>query len=128
MSVPGNLVYTDDHEWILVEGDEVVIGITDYAQGELGDIVDVELQDVDHEFEKGDSIGTIDAVKATSDIYAPVSGVLTAVNDDLPDDPDLLNTDAYGAGWIYRIKISDPSELDDLIGPDEYEEQIGAVG
>jgi glycine cleavage system H protein len=128
MSVPGNLLYTEDHEWILVEGDDVLIGITDYAQSELGDIVDIELQDVELEFEKGDSIGTIDAVKATSDIYAPVSGKIIEVNEELQEEPDKLNTDAYGSGWIYRIRISNPTELDDLIGPDDYEEQIGAVG
>ncbi len=124
MTVPGNLLYTEEHEWIQVEGDDIIIGVTDYAQGELGDIVDVELQDPGLEFERGDSIGTIDAVKATADIYAPISGTIVEANQEVMESPDTLNTDCYGKGWLYRIRIGDPKELDDLIGPDEYEQQI----
>lgn len=124
MSVPGNLLYTEEHEWVLVEGDEVLVGITDHAQGELGDIVDVELVEIGVECEKGDSIGTIDAVKATADIYAPVSGEIVDVNDTLPDTPDTLNQDCYGQGWLYRIRLSNSAELDDLMGADAYEQQI----
>ncbi len=124
MSVPGNLLYTDDHEWVLVEGDEVVVGITDFAQSELGDIVMLELVGAGEEFEKGDSIGTIEAVKAMADIYAPVSGEITEVNEALADTPDAINGDPYHGGWLYRIKLRDVKELEDLMGPDEYEKHI----
>jgi glycine cleavage system H protein len=123
-NIPGNLLYTEEHEWVMVEADTLTIGITDYAQGELGDIVDVQLVDVGETFEKGDAIGTIDAVKATADIYAPVSGEIVEVNADLPDSPDTLNTDPYGQGWLYRIKYSNSSELDDLMSADDYEEHV----
>ncbi len=123
-NIPGNLLYTEEHEWVMVEADTLTIGITDYAQGELGDIVDVQLVDVGETFEKGDAIGTIDAVKATADIYAPVSGEIVEVNEDLPDSPDTLNTDPYGQGWLYRIKYSNSSELDDLMSADDYEEHV----
>ncbi len=124
MRVPNNLLYTEDHEWILVDGDEVTIGITEYAQGELGDIVMVETQDVGLVFEKGDSLGTIEAVKATADVYAPVSGEILEVNPALDDDPQVINNDPFETGWIYRVKISAPAELDDLMSPDDYDEQI----
>jgi glycine cleavage system H protein len=124
MSIPSNLLYTEDHEWVLVEGDEVLVGITHHAQSELGDIVDVELAEIGTVFEKGDSIGTIDAVKATADIYAPVSGEIVDANDTLPDAPDTLNQDCYGQGWLYRIRLSNSAELDDLISPDDYEQHI----
>jgi glycine cleavage system H protein len=123
-NIPGNLLYTEEHEWVMVEADTLTIGITDYAQGELGDIVDVQLVDVGETFEKGDAIGTIDAVKATADIYAPVSGEIVEVNEDLPDSPDTLNADPYGQGWLYRIKYSNSSELDDLMSADDYEEHV----
>jgi glycine cleavage system H protein len=102
----------------------VLVGITHHAQSELGDIVDVELAEIGTVFEKGDSIGTIDAVKATADIYAPVSGEIVDANDTLPDAPDTLNQDCYGQGWLYRIRLSNSAELDDLISPDDYEQHI----
>jgi len=124
MSVPGNLLYTEEHEWVLVEEETVLVGITDHAQGELGDIVDVQLFEVGVEFQKGQSIGTIDAVKATADLYAPVSGIIQEVNSDLPDAPDTLNQDPYGRGWIYRIRLTDRAEIDELMSPEDYEEHI----
>lgn len=123
-NIPGNLLYTDEHEWVLVEAESILIGITDHAQSELGDIVDVQLVEQGETFEKGDSIGTIDAVKATSDIYAPVSGEILEVNTALPETPDILNQDPYDQGWLYRIKLSDKSELDDMMSADDYEEHV----
>lgn len=124
MSVPNNLLYTEDHEWILIDGDEATIGITDYAQGELGDIVMVEAMPVGTRFEKGDSLGSIEAVKATADVYAPLSGEILDVNSALEDDPQLINHDPFEGGWIVRVRISNKAELDDLMSPDEYDEQV----
>ncbi|MCA9783089.1 MAG: glycine cleavage system protein GcvH [Calditrichaeota bacterium] len=124
MSVPNNLLYTEDHEWILVDGDEATIGITDYAQGELGDIVLVESVGVGTHFEKGDSLGSIEAVKATADVYAPLSGEILDINSALEDDPQLINHDPFEGGWIVRVRISNKAELDDLMSPDEYDEQV----
>lgn len=124
MSVPNNLLYTEDHEWILVDGDEATIGITDYAQGELGDIVMVEAMPVGTRFEKGDSLGSIEAVKATADVYAPLSGEILEVNAGLEDDPQLINHDPFEGGWIVRVRISNKAELDDLMSPDDYDEQV----
>lgn len=124
MSVPNNLLYTEDHEWILVDGDEATIGITDYAQGELGDIVLVEAASPGTHFEKGDSLGSIEAVKATADVYAPLSGEILDVNSALEDDPQLINHDPFEGGWIVRVRISNKAELDDLMSPDEYDEQV----
>jgi len=124
MNIPGNLLYTEEHEWVLVEDGTVLMGITDHAQGELGDIVDIQLFEVGAEFQKGQSIGTLDAVKATADLYAPLSGVIQEINEDLPDAPDTLNQDPYGRGWIYRIRLTDPAELDELMSPEDYEEHI----
>ena len=124
MNIPGNLLYTEEHEWVLVEDGTVVMGISDQAQGELCDIVDIQLGEVGAEFQKGQSIGTLDAVKATADLYAPVSGIIQEINQDLPDSPDTLNQDPYGRGWIYRIRLTDPAELDELMSPEDYEEHI----
>jgi glycine cleavage system H protein len=124
MSVPNNLLYTEDHEWILVDGDEATIGITDYAQGELGDIVMVEAMPVGTRFEKGDSLGSIEAVKATADVYAPLSGEILEVNAGLEDDPQLINHDPFEGGWIVRVRISNKAELDDLMSPDDYDDQV----
>ncbi len=124
MNIPGNLKYTPDHEWIRQEGDTAVIGITDYAQGELGDIVYIEIETQGETFNKGDAFGTIEAVKTVSDMYMPVSGEVTEVNEALEDTPELVNKDAYGDGWLIRIKIQDPSELDALESPDSYKKII----
>ena len=123
--IPDDLLYTEEHEWVKkVSDDEITVGITDYAQGELSDVVFVELPDVGNSFAKMESFGTIEAVKAVSELYTPVSGEVTAVNDSLADDPGLVNRDAYGDGWMVRLRLNDPSELDDLMAPEQYKALI----
>ncbi len=128
MNIPKDLKYTEEHEWIKVSGDTATIGITDFAQGELGDIVYVEVDTVGDELEKGDVLGIIEAVKTTSDMYTPVSGEVLEVNPNITEDdgdnPALINEDPYGEGWIVKIKISDDSELDDLLSAEAYEELV----
>ena len=124
-TIPDDLLYTEEHEWVKkVSDDEITVGITDYAQGELSDVVFVELPDVGSSFAKAESFGTIEAVKAVSELYTPVSGEVTAVNDSLADDPGLVNRDAYGDGWMVRLRLSDASELDDLMAPEQYKTLI----
>lgn len=120
MNVIKGLYYSNDHEWVKVEGDEAFVGITDYAQEHLGDIVYVELPEVDDEFAKEDSFSVVESVKAASDIYLPVSGKILSVNEALEDDPALLNADAY-ENWIVKIALSDKAELDELMSSEEYE-------
>ncbi len=120
MNVPAKLKYTSDHEWILVEGDIATIGITDYAQGELGDVVFVELPGVGEAFAKGDVAATIEAVKTVADVFLPLSGSIEAVNADLDDTSELINQDAYGQGWILKIKVSDMAELDEYMSAEDY--------
>ncbi|RME53733.1 MAG: glycine cleavage system protein GcvH [Deltaproteobacteria bacterium] len=125
MEFPSDLKYTKEHEWVRVEAnDEAVIGITDFAQDQLGEIVFVELPEVDDEFSKEENIATVESVKAVSDVYAPVSGTVLEVNEDLPGMPETINEDPYGDGWMIRIKMSDPSEVDSLMDADEYEEYV----
>lgn len=124
MKVPQNLKYTKDHEWALVEEDMATIGITDYAQGELGDIVYIELPGVGDSVAKGDTIGTIEAVKTVADMYSPLSGEITEVNEALADAAEKINQDPYGEGWIAKIKISTSSELDELLSPKAYQKLI----
>ena len=124
MDIPADLLYTKEHEWVKVDGDIATVGITDYAQGELGDVVFVELPSVGDQTKQMDSFGTIEAVKAVSDMYSPVSGEITEVNEKLGDAPETINADAYGEGWIVKIKLSDPSELDNLLKADAYKELI----
>ncbi|MCB2206956.1 MAG: glycine cleavage system protein GcvH [Bacteroidetes bacterium] len=124
MKVPANLLYTDDHEWVRVEGDEAVIGITDFAQNELGDIVFVEVETLDEELDKGDTFGTIEAVKTVSDMFMPVGGTVSEVNEALEDTPEIINSDPYGDGWIIKIKIGDVGELDALLDADAYKNSI----
>lgn len=125
MSIPKELKYTKEHEWIRDNGDgTATVGITDFAQGELGDIVFVELEDVGFEFDKDESFGTVEAVKTVSELYAPVSGEITEVNEKLEDEPELVNDDPYGDGWMIKLKISDKSEMEDLMSAKEYEEII----
>ncbi len=125
MNIPKGLLYTKDHEWAKKNGDELTVGITDFAQGELGDIIFVELPSVGDEFEGGDPFGTIEAVKTVADLFMPVSGEIVEVNDNLEDNPEAVNKDPYGAGWIVKIKISDESELDDLLSADGYQTHVG---
>ncbi|NGP76453.1 glycine cleavage system protein GcvH [Balneolaceae bacterium YR4-1] len=125
MSIPKELKYTKEHEWIRDNGDgTATVGITDFAQGELGDIVFVELEEVGFEFDKDESFGTVEAVKTVSELFAPVSGELTEINDKLEDEPELVNDDPYGDGWMIKLKISDTSEMEELMSPEEYEEII----
>ena len=121
MNIPGDLKYTRDDEWIRVTGGEGEIGITDYAQDHLSDIVYVELPEVGKVVNSHDSIGTIESVKAAADIYSPVSGTITAVNESLPDTPELVNQDPYGRAWMVRIELSNPSELDALMDAAAYQ-------
>lgn len=123
MKIVKDLFYTEDHEWIKVEGDEAYIGITDFAQEQLGDIVYVELPEIDEEFVKEDAFSAVESVKAASDIYMPVDGSIIEVNEELLDAPELINTDAFEA-WIAKIKLEDESQLDELMSSGEYEEYV----
>lgn len=125
MNIPANLKYTKEHEWVLVEGNTGTIGITDYAQGELGDVVFVDIDPALAEIKKGDSIGTIEAVKTVSDIFAPFSGKVLEINSALSDSPETVNSDPYGAGWMLKVEISNPAELDDLLDASAYQALIG---
>lgn len=125
MNFPDNLKYTKDHEWLLVDGDAGTVGITDYAQGELGDVVFVELPAAGKSVKAHETFGTIEAVKAVSDLYAPVSGTVIEVNKDLEGSPELVNKDPYGKGWMVKIKITNPAELGDLLSSAAYKELIG---
>ena len=120
MNVPAELKYTKEHEWIRVEGEEAVVGITDYAQSQLGDIVFVECETVVDALEAGETFGTIEAVKTVSDLYLPVAGEVLEFNEELEGEPELVNKDPYGKGWIVKIKISDETELDGLLNADAY--------
>ena len=123
---PADLLYTEEHEYLKKtdEADVYIVGITDYAQGELGDVVYVELPSVGERFSKQDVFGTVEAVKAVSDLYAPINGEVTEVNTALADDPALVNSDPYGAGWMIKVRIDDASQLDGLLGADEYGKHI----
>ena len=125
MNVPEGLKYTSDHEWIRVEGDVAYIGITDFAQGELGDIVYVEIETEGETLDKEEVFGTIEAVKTVSDLFMPVSGEVLAFNENLEDAPDTVNKDPYGDGWLIKVSIQDASELDDLLSVEQYKETIG---
>jgi glycine cleavage system H protein len=125
MTLPENLKYTKDHEWILVEGTTGTVGITDHAQGELGDVVFVELPAAGKSVKHGESFGTIEAVKAVSDLYAPVSGQITGTNGELSENPELVNKDPYGKGWMVKIKITNPDELKGLMDAAAYKASIG---
>ena len=120
MKVPENLKYTKDHEWLKAEGDEALVGISDYAQHELGDIVFIEVETVGEILQKGESFGTIEAVKTVSDMYMPVGGEVLAFNEILTTKPETLNQDPYEAGWVIRIKISNPDEIGQLLSPADY--------
>jgi len=125
MNIPDNLKYTKDHEWLRIEGDEAVIGITDFAQKELGDIVFVEVDTVDDELDKEETFGTIEAVKTVSDLFMPVGGKVLEFNEKLESSPETINSDPYGEGWIIRIRISNPAEVEDLFDAAAYNDLIG---
>jgi glycine cleavage system H protein len=125
MNIPENLKYTKDHEWIKVDGNTGIIGVTDYAQGELGDVIYVDIN-VSGEINQGDSCGTIEAVKTVSDVFAPISGKIAEVNTSINDNPAVFNKDPYGDGWIVKIELSNPAELDALLDAKAYKELVGA--
>ncbi len=124
MNVPADLKYTAEHEWIRVEGDEIVIGVTDFAQGELGDVVFIEIETEGGILSKGETFGTIEAVKTVSDLYMPLDGEVLEANPALEDAPELVNSEPFEGGWMLRVKMADPSQLDDLMSADEYEALI----
>ena len=126
MNIPSELKYTKDHEWIKVEDDIVTVGITDFAQGELGDIVYVEVETLDETLEADEVFGTVEAVKTVSDLFLPVSGEIIEFNETLEDEPEKVNSDPYGEGWMVKIKMSDKSQLDGLLDADAYKAIIGA--
>ncbi|WP_151705010.1 glycine cleavage system protein GcvH [Nitrincola alkalilacustris] len=128
-NIPSELKYVASHEWIRDEGNGVVsIGVTDHAQDLLGDVVFVELPDVGDEVSAGDDCGVVESVKAASDIYAPLSGEVIEINEDLEDSPEMVNSDPYGDGWFFRLKLSDPAELDDLLDAEAYAEHCESEG
>ena len=125
MSLPQDLKYTKEHEWLKIDGDTATIGITDHAQGELGDIIFIEFPEIDQEIEMDETIGTIEAVKTVADLFGPINGCVTEINESLEDNPEHVNEDAYGSGWILKMAISDPSELDTLLSATQYTEWVG---
>ena len=126
MNIPANLKYTKDHEWVSLEGDIATVGITDFAQKELGDIVYVEVETLDQTLAKDEVFGTVEAVKTVSDLFLPLSGEIVEFNEALETTPEVVNTDAYGKGWMIKVKISDSAEIDGLLSAEAYKELIGA--
>ena len=126
MNFPAELKYTKDHEWIRVEGDEAVIGITDFAQRELGDIVFVDINTVGEEVAANEVFGTIEAVKTVSDLFIPVTSTVLAINEAIDASPELVNSDPYGEGWIIRVKLANPADVDALMSADEYKAEVNA--
>ncbi len=125
MNTPSNLKYTKEHEWVRVEGNEAYVGITDYAQGELGEIVFVEVETVGETLEQGEVFGTVEAVKTVSDLFIPLSGEILEFNTDLEDAPELVNDDPYGKGWMVKISIAEPAQVEELLSAEGYKELIG---
>lgn len=125
MNVPENLHYTEDHEWIIVDGDTARIGITAFAAEQLGDVVFVEIETEGETLDKGDTFGTIEAVKTVSDLFMPVGGEVLEVNPKLEETPEIVNNDPYGEGWMVKIKVTDASEIDSLLSPETYKQHIG---
>lgn len=125
MAVPEELKYSKEHEWVKVEDDTVTIGITEYAQEELGDIVFVELPETDDDIEEGESFGSVESVKTVSELYAPVSGTVVEINEELEDSPEFVNESPYEKAWMVKVKLNDTSQLDDLLSADQYKEMIG---
>ena len=124
MNLPEELKYTKDHEWVKIDGKTATVGITDFAQSELGDVVYVEVETVDEELDKDEVFGTVEAVKTVSDLFLPVSGKILEFNEDLEDDPEKVNEDPYGDGWMIKFEISDESELDQLLDADAYQSHV----
>jgi glycine cleavage system H protein len=126
MNIPQNLKYTKDHEWVSIDGDIATVGITDFAQQELGDIVYVEVETLDQTLNKDEVFGTVEAVKTVSDLFLPLTGEIIAFNDSLESSPDTVNTDPYGDGWMVKVKISDINQIEELLSPEDYAALIGA--
>jgi glycine cleavage system H protein len=126
MEIPAGLKYSKEHEWVAAEDSVATIGITDYAQEQLGEVVYVELPAIGDKISKDDPFGVVESVKAVSDIYAPISGTVIEINQELPESPETVNDDPYGDGWLIKIRINDNSELDDLMDGEEYEEMVAA--
>ncbi|MFS4445197.1 glycine cleavage system protein GcvH [Maribacter sp. 2307UL18-2] len=126
MNIPSELKYTKDHEWVSIEGDVATVGITDFAQGELGDIVYVEVETLDETLGQEEVFGTVEAVKTVSDLFLPLSGEIIEFNEALEDEPEKVNSDPYGEGWMIKIRISDASQVDDLMSDEDYKALIGA--
>ena len=125
MNIPENLKYTKDHEWISIEGDVATVGITDFAQGELGDIVYVEIEKIGENFSKEEVFGTVEAVKTVSDLFMPLTGEIIDINEELNEKPELVNEDPYGQGWMIKIKVNS-SEMSDLLNSEQYKKLVGA--
>jgi glycine cleavage system H protein len=126
MSIPANLKYTKDHEWVSIDGDVATVGITHFAQKELGDIVYVEVETLDQTLDKDEVFGTVEAVKTVSDLFLPLTGEIIAFNEDLESTPEAVNSDPYGAGWMIKVKIANASEIDSLLSDEAYKQLIGA--
>lgn len=126
MNIPSELKYTKDHEWIKIEDDIATVGITDFAQGELGDIVYVEVETLDETLDREEVFGTVEAVKTVSDLFLPLSGEIIEFNEALEDEPEKVNSDPYGEGWMVKVKFNNPEEVDDLLSADDYKTLIGA--
>jgi glycine cleavage system H protein len=126
MNIPSELKYTKDHEWVKIEGDIAVVGITDFAQRELGDIVYVDVETLDETVDKDEVFGTVEAVKTVSDLIMPLTGEVIEFNEDLQDNPEAVNTDPYGSGWMIKVKIGNTTEIDNLLSADAYKEVVGA--
>lgn len=126
MNIPANLKYTKDHEWVAIDGDIATVGITHFAQSELGDIVYVEVETLDQTLDKDEVFGTVEAVKTVSDLFLPLSGEIIEFNDSLESEPEAVNSDPYGAGWMVKVKISNPSEIEELLSNEDYAALIGA--
>jgi glycine cleavage system H protein len=126
MNIPANLKYTKDHEWVSIDGDIATVGITDFAQKELGDIVYVEVETLDQNLKQDEVFGTVEAVKTVSDLFLPLSGQIIVFNDSLESKPEVVNADPYGAGWMIKIKIENASEIENLLSSDNYKKLIGA--
>jgi len=126
MNIPGNLKYTKDHEWLKLEGETALVGITDFAQSELGDIVFIEVETIGETLEKEETFGTIEAVKTVSDMFMPVSGEVIGFNESLAEKPEKVNQDPYGEGWIVKIRVADLSQVDELLDAAKYKELVGA--
>ena len=126
MNIPNDLKYTSDHEWVRIDGNVAVVGVTDFAQGELGDVVFVEIETEGEELDKGETFGSVEAVKTVSDLFMPVGGEVAEFNETLADEPELVNKDPYGNGWMIKINIADISELDTLLSPEDYQKMLEA--